>query len=195
MIITQFNTINARLKLTWILLSRQPSTTVKSIIEVELLPSRDTLIQVPPSSKFRVPSSAKFRQVPPSSAKFRQIPSSEFQVPSSEFQVPSSKFQVPSSAKFRQVRQVPSSKLRQVPSSAKFRQVPPNSAKFRQVPPSFKFRLFQVPSSQVPSLLLLYWILFNSTQLLLSFTEYILYNGFMLRKSRNRNGFMLDSNL
>ena len=133
----------------------------------------DTLIQVPPSSKF---------QVPPSSAKFRQVPpSSKFQVPSSKFRVPSSKFrQVPSSTKF----QVPSSEF----------QVPPSSAKFRQVP-SFKFRLFQVPSSQVPSLLLLYWILFNSTQLLLSFTEYILYNGFMLRKSRNRNGFMLDSNL
>ena len=82
--------------------------------------------------------------------------------PSSEFQVPSSKFQVPSSAKF----QVP-------PSSAKFHQVP--SSKFR-VPSSAKFR---VPSSayfkfQVPSLLLLYWILFNSTQLLPSFTEYIL---------------------
>ena len=139
----------------------------------------DTLIQVP-SSEFQVPpSSAKFRQVPPSSAKFR-VPSSKFRVPSSKFQVP------PSSAKFRQVP----------PSSAKFRQVPPSSAKFHQVPPSStKFRLFQVPSSQVPSLLLLYWILFNSTQLLLSFTEYILYNGFMLRKSRNRNCFMLDSNL
>ena len=48
---------------------------------------RDTLIQVPPSSKFRqVPSSAKF-----------QVPSSEFQdrVPSS------AKFRVPSSAKFQ----------------------------------------------------------------------------------------------
>ena len=134
----------------------------------------DTLIQVPPSSEFQVPpSSAKF-QVPPSS-KFRQVP--------------------PSSAKFRQVP--PSSKFRQVPSSAKFRQVPLSSAKFRQVPPS-STKFHQVPpisSSQVPSLLLLYWILFNSTQLLLSFTEYILYNGFMLRKSRNRNCFMLDSNL
>ena len=128
-----------------------------------------------PSSKFQVPpSSAKF-QVPPSSAKFRQVP-------------PSSKFrQVPSSAKFRQVP-LSSAKFRQVPpSSAKFRQVPPSSTKFHQVPP--------ISSSQVPSLLLLYCILFNSTQLLLSFTEYILYNGFMLRKSRNRNCFMLDSNL
>ena len=120
------------------------------------------------SAKFRVPSS-KFRQVPPSSAKF-QVPSSKFRVPSSEskFQVPSSKFRVPSSAKFR----VPSSEF--------------------QVPPSSKFR--QVPSSQVPSLVLLYWILFNSTQLLPSFTEYILHNGFMLRKSRNINGFMFDTN-
>ena len=84
---------------------------------------RDTLIQVPPSSKFRVPSS-KFRQVPPSS-KFRQVPSSEFRVPSS-------KFRVPSSAKFRQVP----------PSSAKF-QVPPSSAKFRQVP--------HISSSKFPS--------------------------------------------
>ena len=41
---------------------------------------RDTLIQVPPSSKFRVPSS-EF-QVP--SSKFTVPPSSEFQVPSSE---------------------------------------------------------------------------------------------------------------
>ena len=40
MIITLFNTINARLKLTWILPSRQPYTTVTSILEVGLLPSR-----------------------------------------------------------------------------------------------------------------------------------------------------------
>ena len=82
--------------------------------------------------------------------------------------------------------------LIQVPSS-NFRQVP--SSKFRQVPQSSEFRLFQVPNSQVPSLLLLYWILFNSTQLLLSFTEYILYNGFMLRKSRNRNVLCLIATL
>ena len=61
------------------------------------------------SAKFQVPSS-KFRQVPPSS-KFR-VPSSEVP-PSSEFQVPpsSAKFQVPpSSAKFR-LFQVPSSQV------------------------------------------------------------------------------------
>ena len=79
----------------------------------------DTLIQVPPSSKFRVPSS-KFRQVPPRS---------KFRVPSSKFRVPSSKF-----------RQVP-------PSSAKF-QVPPSS-KFRQVPPSSDYFKFQVPKFPV----------------------------------------------
>ena len=128
-----------------------------------------------------------FKNINPLNKGYPNSSSAKFQVPSSKFrQVP------PSSAKF----QVPSSEFRVPPSSAKFRQVPPSSAKFRQVPPSStKFRLFQVPSSQVPSLLLLYWILFNSTQLLLSFTEYILYNGFMLRKSRNRNCFMLDSNL
>ena len=48
-------------------------------------PSGDTLIQVPPSSKFRVPSS-----------EFQVPPSSEFQVPSSaKFRVPSSEFRVP----------------------------------------------------------------------------------------------------
>ena len=40
MIIMLFNTINARLKLTLILPSRQPYTTVTSILEVGLLPSR-----------------------------------------------------------------------------------------------------------------------------------------------------------
>ena len=114
-------------------------------------------------------SSAKF-QVP--SSKFRQVP-------------PSSKFRVPSSAKFQSSEfQVPSSEF-QVPSSAKF-QVPPSSAKFRQVPPNSKFPSYQF------IIIILDFIQFYSTS-----TEFyrILYNGFMLRKSRNRNGFMLDSNL
>ena len=87
----------------------------------------------------------------PNSAKF-QVPSSKFRVPSSEFQVPSSKFRQVPSSKFR----VPSSEF-QVPPSSEF-QVPPSS-EFQVL--SSKFCLFQVPS-----LLLLYWILFNSTQLL-----------------------------
>ena len=81
--------------------------------------------------------------------------------------------------------------LIQVPPSSKFCQVP--SSKFR-VPssefqvPSSKFR--QVPSSKFP----VYYYYIGFYSILLNFyrvLQNILHNGFMLRKSQNRNGFML----